>query len=87
MDPNESKKALSTAVALVSSAWVHANSSEQGKPPNPKIWDDLLPHVVRLKDFTTEMMDSEDDFCTSTVFVKILSSVEEHGFKKMPPVL
>jgi hypothetical protein len=87
MDPNESKKALSTAVALVSSAWVHANSSEQGKPPNPKIWDDLLPHVVRLKDFTTEMMDSEDDFCTSTVIVKILSSVEEHGFKKMPPVL
>jgi hypothetical protein len=82
MDPNEFKIALSTAVALVSSAWIHANSSDQGKLPNPKIRDDLLPHVIRLKDFATEMMDSEDDFCISTDYFKLLSSVEEQGFLK-----
>jgi hypothetical protein len=76
MDPNEFRKAWSTAVALVSSAWVHANSSEQGRLPNLKIHDDLLPHVVALKDFATEM-DSEDDFSTNTDFVKLLSYLEE----------
>jgi hypothetical protein len=51
MDPNEFRKAWSTAVALVSSAWIHANSSERGKLPTLKIPDDLLPRVVNSPDY------------------------------------
>ena len=77
MDPDEFQKALSTAVALVSSAWIHANSSGQGKLQNLKIRDDLLPHVVHLKHFATKFMDTEDGICTQTDFAKLLSYVEE----------
>jgi len=42
MNPNEYQKALPSAVTLVSSAWIHANSSDLGKLPNQKTLDDLL---------------------------------------------
>jgi hypothetical protein len=61
---------------LVTSAWIDTNSSEQGRQPNPEIRDGLLPHVVRLKNFTTEMMDSEDDICTNTDFVKFRATLK-----------
>jgi hypothetical protein len=76
MDPNEVRNALLTVVNLVTSAWIDTNSSEQGRQPNPEIRDGLLPHVVRLKNFTTEMMDSEDDICTNTDFVKFRATLK-----------
>ncbi|KAK0103823.1 hypothetical protein ONS95_005822 [Cadophora gregata] len=78
MDPDEFRKALSSAVTLVSSAWIDADSSEQGRLPNPKIRDDLLPHVNHLKEFEANMTDSESGICTKTDFDKLLSYVEDH---------
>jgi hypothetical protein len=75
MDPNEVRNALLTVINLVTSAWIDTNSSEQGRQPNPEIRDGLLPHVVRLKNFTTEMMDSEDEICTNTDFVKFRATL------------
>ena len=68
MDPREYQKALSTAVTLVSSAWIHAGSGGQSKLAEPKICDNLLPYVFRLKDFASEMIDSGDNVRTKTVF-------------------
>ncbi|RDW64633.1 hypothetical protein BP6252_10284 [Coleophoma cylindrospora] len=79
MDPDVFQKALATAVALVSFAWNHTDSTDPGQPLNPKIRKDLVPHVMVLKDFATEMMDSEVDFGTSTTYSQLLSSVTEHG--------
>lgn len=76
MNPNKFRKAQLTIIALVSSAQVHANSSEQSRLLNLKIHDDLLPHVVVLKDFVTKI-DLEDDFSTNIDFVKLLSYLEK----------
>ena len=66
-----------TAVTLVSSAWIRTNSNEQGTLPNPKIREDVLPHMVRLKGFAVEMINAEDEFCTNADFTKLLSYVED----------
>jgi hypothetical protein len=76
MDPLEFQKALATAVVLLSSAWTCAISDEQDESTNSRLVD-LLPHVFKLKDFSSEMIDSEDAFSTKKEFEKLLGHAEE----------
>ncbi|RSL54067.1 hypothetical protein CEP54_010098 [Fusarium duplospermum] len=71
MKLDERHKALSTAVALVSSSWAKTCSEEPGNESSSETREELRPHVLCLNTYEGEMTDSEDDFCTKTEFSRL----------------
>ncbi|WAO95908.1 Hypothetical protein NCS54_01355600 [Fusarium falciforme] len=73
MDPEERKKALSTAVELVSSSWARLCSEQ---PRVRKAREKLIPHVLHQQAYDTDMVDLDNGLCTKRRFLEILEEIE-----------
>ncbi|KAM0421006.1 hypothetical protein ACHAPT_011249 [Fusarium lateritium] len=73
MDLDERRKALSTAVELVSSSWTRFCFEQPG---NSKAREKIIPHVVHQQAYDAEMTTLEDESGTKSKFLHMLTEIE-----------